>query len=164
VGSRVCVCASHVRSVRPSGARACDGAVCVCRRQRLRRPGGAGGERAGKGGLKIDSGSPKRRHGAIPGTLPPHPVTLLAKQPRARKGLARGPPAGCEEESMEADRQRGQGPHGIATASPDTHWDLPQFTPANTGPERGRHQHSCLARGCSWQGVGATAFGYRPQS
>lgn len=33
-----------------------------------------------EGCLKIASNSPERRHGAIPGTFPPHPVTLLAKQ------------------------------------------------------------------------------------
>lgn len=38
------------------------------------------GEREGGGLLKIDSDSPERGHGAIPGTFPLHPVTLLAKQ------------------------------------------------------------------------------------
>lgn len=84
---------------------------------------GSGRRGAGRGVLKIDSDSPERRHGAIPGTFPPHPVTLLAKQSRARKGLARGPWASCERELPEGGGADGQGPRSIATALPSTRWD-----------------------------------------
>lgn len=113
-------------------------AVCAC-------PGGAE-QGGGKGGLINNSSSPKRSHGAIPGTFPPHPVT--AKQSPARKGLALLPREGWEEGGGDGGRQHRQGsPKPTWTPSshqgprdrdtnPKTHLDPPAHT--RDTPARGR--------------------------
>lgn len=181
-------CASHGWFACPAGARAGDGEVCVCRQRgtcppAVRVPGGrflqaaSGGLRppvpqqlrrsqgsgrrfggGGKGGLKIDSNSPERRHGAIPGTFPPHPVTLLAKQSRARKGLARGPRGGGCEELPEGGRGRGAARAGAPWHRHRSPRHPPGPPPVHTGPREGEALAQMLSQGLFTGGTGRYCF------
>lgn len=121
---------------------------------------GSGRRGSGKGGgvLKIDSDSPERGHGAIPGTFPLHPVTLLCKTILSEEGAGSWSPGGLRGGA--AGRRRGQtgrGPTALPPLAPTPAGTPPVHT-SKHGPREGEAPARPLSQGLFVAGSGSHCF------